>query len=147
MPCSEFSPSDKLFRGFKTSELDEHGELDADTLRLPDLSCNWDRFSLPDDIRYRMPGCDADGCYSITVATVRYNSFANVVHDPICGKAPNRVENYAHVEVRELRDEEGFDTVPPKGRKKRSGKAHKLLRFKWRTNIVNNLVREFEPMS
>jgi hypothetical protein len=76
---------DKLYRGFRSEELDDEGKLDADTLRLPDLSCNWNRFSIPHDIRYRMPGCEQDGCYAITVETARYKSFATPCHDPMCG--------------------------------------------------------------
>jgi hypothetical protein len=128
---------DKLYRGFKAEELDDGGLIDTDTLRLPDLSCNWDRFSLAADIRHR-PGCERDGCYAITVEIARYKSFATPCHDPICGVD---FENYPHVEIRELLETETVLDTPPKNRKKR----RKVLRGEWKTNIVNNLERVFEP--
>jgi hypothetical protein len=49
LPPSEFHLSDELYRGFTADDLDEEGRLDAESLRLPDLSCNWSRFSIPED--------------------------------------------------------------------------------------------------
>jgi hypothetical protein len=85
-----------------------------------------------------MPGCERDGCYSITVEVARYESFATPCHDPICEE---EVENYSHVEIREFLEEESVLDEPPKERKKR----RKVLRGEWKTNIINNLKREFEP--
>jgi hypothetical protein len=130
--------SDKLFRGFKADELDDGGLIDADTLRLPDMSCNWDRFSLPEDVRHRLPGCDEDGCYAITVEVARFRSFATPCHDPICD---GQNQNYSHVEIRELLESESVLESPPKNRKKR----RKVLRGEWKTNVVNHIERIFEP--
>jgi hypothetical protein len=127
-----------LFRGFKSDEVDDGGIIDVDTLRLPDLSCNWDRFSIAEDIRYRLPGCEKDGCYAVTVEVVRFKSFATPCHDPICD-VPD--ENYSHTEVRELLESESVFCTPPKNRRKR----RKVLRGEWKTNFVNNLKRVFEP--
>lgn len=138
---SDFAPSDKLFRGFKLDEIDEAGAIDIDTLRMPDMSCNWDRFSIAEDIRERMPGCEKDGCYAFTVEVAQYKSIATPCHDPICGEDH---ENYSHIEIRELLEGEKATSVPPKGRKSRS-KQRKVLRAEWKTNIINNLERMFEP--
>jgi hypothetical protein len=138
---SDFAPRDQLFRGFKSDEVDDGGAIDIDTLRLPDMSCNWSRFSVAEDVRYRMPGCEKEGCYAFTIEVARYKSIAIPCHDPICGVES---ENYSHVEIRELLENESDTFVPPKGRKSR-GKQRKVLRAEWKTNIVNNLDRLFEP--
>lgn len=135
---ADFELTDKLYRGFAADELDDDGCIDTNTLRLPDLSCNWGRFSLPGDVRHRMLACERDGCYSISVGVARHASFATPCHDPICGE---EIENYSHVEVRELLESESVLDEPPKGRKKR----RKVLRAEWKTNIINQLQREFEP--
>lgn len=129
---ADFRSSELLYRGFAVDELDDEGNLDTNTLRLPDMSCNWGRFSIPDDIRYREHGRRTDGCYAITVETVHYKSFATPCHAPLC-----RVSsvNYSHVEARELYTDEPATNEPEKGRKKR----RKALRGEWKTNIVNNL--------
>jgi hypothetical protein len=130
-----------LYRGFRLDDLDDEGELDAESLRLPDLSCNWSRFSIPHDVRYRMPGCESDGCYSITVEVARYNSFATPVHEPICQQDP---ENYSHTEIREVYEGESIISAPPKNRKSRS-QQRKVLRLEWRVNVVTKLQRLIEP--
>lgn len=135
----EFYPSDKLYRGFKADELDDSGTLDANTLRLPDLSCNWSRISLPNDIRFRMPGCENDGCYSFTVEAARFDQFATICHAPICDE---EIENYSHSEIRELFEGESVLSEPPQNRGKK--KSRKAKRFAWRTHLINNLVIEFE---
>lgn len=120
---TDFRPSDLLYRGFRADELDDEGAIDVDTLRFPDLSCNWNRFSIPQDVRVRMPSCEDDGCYSITVEVARYESFATPVHDPIC---EGESQNYSHVEIRELAGGETIESV-------------------WRVNFINKLTRHFEP--
>jgi hypothetical protein len=139
--AAEFATDDLLYRGFRIDELDDEGRIDVNTLRMPDLSCNWDRFSIPEDVKRRQPGCERDGCYAVKVIDVRYKDFATPVHDPICGVA---VENYAHAEIRELIEGESVSTTPPKNRKP-TGKARKVLRLEWRTHIVNRLRRVFDP--
>lgn len=138
MTPADFRLDDRLYRGFRADELDDDGKLDVDTLRLPDLSCNWSRFSIPHDVRFRMPGWELDGCYAITVETARYKSFATPCHDPRCNEEP---ENYAHVEVRELYESEPVTSTPPRNRKKK----RKAMRSEWKTNIINTLERLLEP--
>jgi hypothetical protein len=138
---SDFKATDKLFRGFKADELDDSGLIDIDTLRFPDMSCNWERFSSAEDVRHRMGGCEKDGCYAFTVEVARYKSIATTCHDPICGE---EYENYSHVEIRELLENESVVSVPPKNRKSRN-KKRKVLRAEWKTNIVNHIQRVFEP--
>jgi hypothetical protein len=116
--------------------------LDAESLRMPDLSCNWSRFSIPHDVRHRLPGCENDGCYPFTVEVARYKSFATPVHEPLCNVP---TENYSHAEVRELYEGESVMSVPPRQRKSRS-KQRKVLRLEWRINIVTRLQRLIEPV-
>lgn len=139
---ADFSSDERLYRGFKIDELDEAGVVDANTLRLPDLSCNWSRFSEPEDIRHRMAGCEKDGCYSLSVENARYDEFATACHSPICGEM---IENYSHVELREIYDDETIHTEPPQGREKRKNRTAKAMRLAWRTHIVNNITVEFNP--
>jgi len=110
-----------------------------ETIRFHDFSCNWDRFSNPEDIRFRQNGNKTDGCYSFTVLTSRYKSITTPVHDPI-----QNIEfpNYSHVEVRELFEGESILFEPPKNRKKK--KSRKSKRLKYRQNILNNLIIELE---
>ena len=134
---AKFRPDDLLYRDFAVDELDDDGNLDVNTLRIPDMSCNWGRFSKPRDILYRPRGSLTNGCYSLTVATVRFKVFATACHDPICGERP---QNYSHIEVRELYEGESVTSEPEKGRKKR----RKALRGEWKTNIINNLNTRIE---
>lgn len=137
MPVSEFQVEDRLYRGFRKSEIGPDGKLDTNAIKFPDFSCNWSRLSEPEDVRFREGGSPADGCYSFTVSVARYQDMANPVHDPLCG---TMLENYAHVEVRALREGEGFDIEPPKGRK--IGSAMKKLAY--RENIKNKMVLHLE---
>lgn len=143
LDVTAFAESELLFRGFRFDELDVDGRIDIETLRMPDLSCNWSRFSAPDDVRRRMAGCENDGCYAIKVSDVRYEKFATPVHDPLCQSQP---ENYSHAEIRELLDGEAANSIPPKNRKP-AGKRRKMLRLNWRTYLVNQLQRIFDPGS
>ncbi|KJU84489.1 hypothetical protein MBAV_003316 [Candidatus Magnetobacterium bavaricum] len=136
---SEFNKSDKLYRSYDRYDLDDSGEIRETTIRFPDVSFNWSRFSEPGDIIYRKNGKPTDGCYSITVETSRFENIANPVHDPI---NDDDNPNYAHVEVRVLKDGEDFNFEPPKGRKLNS----KATKFKYRRNILNNHTKETYPV-
>jgi hypothetical protein len=136
-----FAQDDLLYRDFRLDYLNEQGEIEANTIRFPDLSCNWSRFSLPDDVKYRENGLNTDGCYSITVEFSRFQNIATPVHDLIQNV---EFENYAHVEVRELKPEEDIFIEPPKGRKP-NGKKAKKRRSIYRRHICQNLTVEFEP--
>src|SRR5260370_17205798 len=124
-------------------DLDDEGVLDAECLRFPDLSCNWDRFSIPHDVRYRKPKCENDGCYAITVDVARFKSFATPVHYPLCNQEP---ENYSHVEIRELYEGEPETYTPPRNRKNRN-KRSKLFRFQRRVKPVFHLQRPIDPLT
>ena len=139
---TEFQEDDLLYRSFSDDDLDDHGKLDANSISMPDLSCNWGRFSVPADVRLRVGASSKHGCYSIQVADVRYRSFANAIHDPLCCC---ELENYSHVEVRTLEEGESFVSIPPKARKKSKSKAGKALRAEWRANLCINLQRIIEP--
>lgn len=146
LSTKKFKSSDKLFHGFEKSEINDllpEPKLNLETIRFPDFSCNWDQFSSPEDIRFRKNGKYTDGCYSFTVETSRFENIATPVHDPL---KIDDYENYAHVEVREIYEDQGEDIYfePPKGRK-RSSKKRKDLRQKYRQNIVNNLNIEISP--
>lgn len=124
-----------MFRGYQRSHIDpETGRIAADSIKFPDFSCNWERFSKPEDVRRRTGGLDTDGCYAFTVGTARFKGMATACHDPISG-------NYAHVEVRVLRSGQSVYDEPPKGQRINS-KAKKL---EYRKNIVDNLELLIEP--
>jgi hypothetical protein len=139
LSVSAFQADDRLYHGFDVDDIDPDTErLKVASIRFPDFSCNWSRFSEPGDVRLRPNAEVTDGCYSITVQASRYQKFANPVHDPI---VEGTYENYSHVEVRELRSEEGFDFEPPKGRKNKSA-TRKHMRLEYRQHLVNQLAIE-----
>ncbi len=129
----EIKDEEKLYHGFNKNDLDDNDNLSVATIGFPDFSCNWSKFSEPEDIRYRENGSKTDGCYSILVKISRYKSYATPVHDPLA----QPLENYSHIEVRELYDGESVYFEPPKNRKKK--KSGKSRRLKYRQNILNNL--------
>jgi hypothetical protein len=108
--------------------LDDNGNVGVASFESRDLSCNWNRFSIPSDIRHRLGGCETDGCYSINVETARFTNLATPCHDPI--EEPT-YENYAHVEIRWLNASETIDSTPPHGRNPGKSKAAKALRLEW----------------
>lgn len=141
IPTSEFKTDDKLYHAFNQYDLDDEGEIKPETIRFPDFSCNWNRFSLPYHVRFRINGNMQDGCYSFIVETARYLKMANVVHDPIDDP---EYPNYSHIEVRRLKENEDIDFEPPKGRKWKSGSTKLSKKMKYRQNIKNNLKIELE---
>lgn len=142
---ADFYPSDKLYHGFRTEELDPGtSQLYANSIRFPDFSCNWNRFSKPADVRLREKGLPSDGCYSFTVENARYKKMATTCHDPIHDPI---YENYAHVEIRQLLPNENVLFEPPKGRnltKEKEGWS-KVKKLEYRQHILYNLIREIEP--
>jgi hypothetical protein len=141
LPCSAFRLEDKLYHGFSVEDLDDLDNIKIETIRFPDFSCNWARFSIAADVRLRENGQPTDGAYAFTVETARYKSLATPVHDPL--RRP--VENYAHVEVRELQEEESVLEAPPKNRKKK--KSGKSRRLEYRQNLLNQLSVELPAES
>lgn len=138
LPTTAFNDDDKLFRSFDKDDLDEDDKLKFETIRFPDFSCNWSRFSFPKDILFREKAKPTDGCYSFTVLTSRYKKMATPVHNP---REHDKYPNYSHVEVRELFDSEDIYFEPPKGRKKKSGKSKRL---EYRQNLLRYLNIEFD---
>ena len=120
----EFKTDEKLFRGFKKSDF-ENGHLKLETIKFPDISCNWERFSNPTDIWYRKNGSFKDGCYSITVDDSRFEKIATPVHDPIFPTDDDADENYSHTEIRVLGQGMTVFNEPEKN-KKLSSKIKKL---------------------
>lgn len=140
----DFLSDEKLYHGFRNSDLlPETGNLEVNTIRFPDFSCNWSRFSKPEDIKRRTNGLPTDGCYSFTVSVARYKEMATTCHDP---NPPTDPTNYSHVEVRQLMTGEGINYEPPKNRKLNKEKQgwSPSQRFEYRQNIVFHLQREFE---
>jgi hypothetical protein len=140
---SDFKICDKLYRGFKKSDLDQDtGILEVNSIRFPDFSCNWSRFSKPEDVRLRSNGSPSDGCYSFTVEHSRYKKMATPCHDP-----SKKEKNYSHVELRQLTVEEPVSFEPPKKRKldKQKDGWSKAQRLEYRQNLAFNLSREIEP--
>ena len=140
-----FSPKDyyeteRLFRGYRRSEVNEEtGTLEANSIRFPDFSCNWSRFSTPPEVLHRENSRPGDGCYSFSVLQARYKSMGTGCHDPL-------PKNYSHTEVRQLKPDEDVFTEPPKGRKLDKAKDGwlKSARLEYRQNIVFNMTIEIE---
>ncbi|MDI6792181.1 MAG: hypothetical protein QME81_04855 [bacterium] len=135
---SDFYPNEKLYRSFNQSDLiPDTTEIGVHSIRFPDFSCNWSRFSKPADIRLRENINTTDGCYSFTVETSRFERMATPCHDPLDS-------NYAHVEVRQLKADESIEFEPPKNRKLRSNNWSKSRRLLYRQNIINDLTVEIK---
>ena len=139
LPTIAFNDNDKLFHSFDKDDLDEDENFKLESVRFPDFSCNWSRFSFPNDILLGENAKPTDGCYSFTVSTSRYKKMTPPVHDP---REHDRYPNYSHVEVRELLDNEDIYFEPPKGRKLKT-KAAKSKRLEYRQNLLNSLYIEF----
>lgn len=141
--ASEFKDTDKLYRGFKLSDLDsETNQIKTEVIKFPDFSCNWEVFSTPEDVKYRQNGNLTDGCFSFTVETSKYKNFAKPIHDPI---EEEDYENYSHVEVRQLSTEE-LDHPPDfEPAKKRKGKFRKSDKLEYRINLCKKAYIELKP--
>ena len=140
LSTENFQPHDKLYRGFGINDLSDNNSINVETIRFPDFSCNWGRYSYPEDVRIRKNGKSTDGCYSFNVKTSRYKKIATPVHDPI---KDFEYENYSHVEVRELYGNEDILYEPPKYRKKKSSKKRRL---EYRKNLSLNATIELEAL-
>jgi len=137
---SDFELTDKLYRGYTRADIDDESQLlQANSIRFPDFSCNWNLFSRPKDIRKRINGKPTDGCYSFPVAIARYNKMATTCHDPL-------PQMFAHTEIRQLRPNEDIYFEPPPKRDlyKEIDGWSRSKRFNYRQNIVNNHVIELE---
>lgn len=129
-----FMPDNQLYRSFQSDAYDTLlRTIKVEQIRFPDISFNWDRYSDPPDVMHRENGRATDGCYSITVETSRYKETATPVHDPIDHP---EYPNYAHVEVRVLKEGENSETTTPEKGRRLHSKARKLA---WRSNIANML--------
>ena len=53
LPTSEFKDNDKLYHAFSREDLNDEGAIEVNTIRFPDFSCNWERFSKPQHVRFR----------------------------------------------------------------------------------------------
>jgi hypothetical protein len=138
-----FSPEEELYFSFDAAMRDDEGLVRSEALRLPDFSCNWSRFSLPDDVRFRANGRLTDGCASITIADAEHEQIMKTVHDPICSETP---ENYSHIEIRQRPPTLELNQEPPRGYKPKS-KGEKAKRSAWRRHIRNRLRVVIEPIA
>jgi hypothetical protein len=111
-PC-DYKSNERLYRGITKTDLEPDGRIRRKSIRFPDFSCNWSRFSRPIDVRKRKNSSPNEGCYSFTVETARYKKMAAPCHDP-------EPSMYCHTEVRQLTEKEDIHTEPPKGRKLKS---------------------------
>jgi|WetSurMetagenome_2_1015567.scaffolds.fasta_scaffold399587_2 hypothetical protein len=103
---TQIKDTEKLYRSYSLNDIDkETGIIKLETIRFPDCSCNWSRFSKPPDIWY-ISNNKKNGCYFIKVKDARYKKIANPVHDELD-------DNYSHIEIRLLLDNEDFDFEPP----------------------------------
>ncbi|HEB30157.1 MAG TPA: hypothetical protein ENI15_04695 [Spirochaetes bacterium] len=143
LPTTAFKPTDKLYHAYNNEDLDENDDIKLETVRFPDFSCNWNRFSEPIHVRYRKNGLKTDGCYSFTVEIARYKSIATPVHDPDPDE-DNSYPNYSHVEIRQLLVGETVHFEPPKKRYSRS-KKQKSTRLEYRQNLLSKINYELPP--
>ena len=122
-------------------DLDENDKIILGAISSPDLSCNWCKFSEPKDVlfTFRRNAKQNDGCYSFTVEASRYENMATPVHDPVLGD-DKICPNYAHVEVRALREGEDVLSEPPKKSRKLKPNSKKL---EYRQNLRKCLKIEF----
>lgn len=141
LPANAFMRDHKLYRGFCSDDYNESENLDINSISFPDISCNWELFSSPEDIKFRKNGRLTDGCYNVTVETAQYKGIATPVHNPLID---DDYENYSHVEIRELYEEETIGFEPPRKRKKKNPK-YKQRRMEYRYNMVKELNIEFYP--
>lgn len=133
---AEFKNDDRLYRSFNIGDLDENGKIELTTIKFPDLSCNWSKFSCPSDIWYRDNGSLNDGCYSFSVKESRHNNIATPVHDP-------QENNFSHTEVRVIRqDTSDEEKSNPKKGKKINSDTKKLA---YRTYIRGHLKIHLTP--
>jgi len=135
-----FGDLDRLYRKYKSVHLDSNGDIEVNLIPFPDMSCNWSKFSNSVDVLYNPESrsCTEElGCYSFTVKDSRYKNIATPVHDPIIKE---NYENYAHIEIRPLIENEDIYFEPPQGRNKAMNKAIKL---EYRTNLKNNIKIDF----
>jgi hypothetical protein len=136
----DYAPFERLYRGYRLSDLDERtGGIAVSAIRFPDFSCNWSRFSRPEEVRNRQNGQPTDGCFSFSTEHARYNEMATTCHDPMEG-------NYARTEIRQLRREEDAFTEPPKRRKLEKAKDgwSRSQRLEYRQHLVFSLSIELE---
>lgn len=132
-----FKVTDKLYRGFCLDDYDDALDtIKTESIKFPDLSCNWDRYSTASDIQYRENGSPNNGCYSLTVELSKYKNIATPVHDPI---KHEEYPNYSHTEIRVCRADGTKEEIPPRCRKIGSKKK----KIEYRENLSNNLSIEF----
>ncbi|HTN43852.1 MAG TPA: hypothetical protein VMN77_08665 [Nitrospiria bacterium] len=132
LSSSAFQDDDKLFRAFQKDDLDENENIRLETIKFPDISSNWSRFSVAKDVKFRKNGLKTDGCYSITVLVSRFKKIATPVHHPISDCV---YPNYAHVEIRVLYEGEDVLFEPPRGRKIKP----KSKKLEYRQNLKDSL--------
>ena len=129
-----------MYRSYKFSDLEtDKKSLKLETLRFPDISCNWSAFSKPTDIWYRQNSRLTDGCYSFTVKDSRFCNIATPFHDPLTGQDIED-ENYSHVEIRALKEGESFNSKIPKGRTINSRKKKVCYRIHIKNKMKFHLI-------
>ena len=137
---NSFTRDELLYRWFSEEDLDDiSGSIKPEHLRSPDYSCNWSKFSFPNDVKHKKDHYSNDGCYSIKIEDAKYKKFATPVHDPI---EEEDYENFSHVDVRRLKPSEPENFIPPPDRKLSKSRASKL---EYRQHVINNLNIEFYP--
>jgi len=126
---NKFKDNQRLYRSCRLEDFGEDGKIRLETIRFPDLSCNWSMFSEPQDVWYRENGSINDGCYSFSIKASRFKNLATPVHDPLD-------DNFSHTELRAVKQEATEDekSTPLKGHK-----MSKAKRAEYRANIRGNM--------
>ena len=131
LTSDQFRDEELLYRALSIEDIDSNGRYKIGAFESADVSVNWSKFCIPEDIRFRLGGSDRDGCMAFAVSVSRYQNLALPCHDPM-------EDNYAHAEIRWLK--EGESVEPDHGRKVSSSKTEKAKRLAWRQHVCLNSI-------
>lgn len=129
-----FLETEKLYHSYDLSDYDFiEDSIKLETIRFPDFSCNWGKYSEPADVRHRENGNKSDGCYSFTVKTSKYKSYAAPAHDPLDDL---EYPNYSHTEIRLVKESHrnNFVSIPPK-----KSDVGKIQKAEYRQYLANSI--------
>lgn len=127
----EFTCSCILFRSCQIDDFEGEdknkpfSKLKTDRIKLNGLSCNWDKYSEPEDLVYRKNGSPLDGCFAIPVSIIieeqqytngKFGPIAKPVH---CPDDDELTPNFAHAEIRAIKetDPNSPDFIPTPAKK------------------------------
>jgi hypothetical protein len=138
---ADFLTEQKLYIGYRKADINDGSDsIELNFFRFPDFSCQWERFSKPENVRLRENGLPTDGCISIKVENAQYEKMATPCHDP-------NPTIYAHTEIRQLKENEPLTFEPPKCRKLSSHNWSKTQKREYRQHLVHSHNVEIEALA